>query len=192
VGGYHCTEYLQKILQVNYPQHKNQITWERAQTIKENLCYVALDFVEELKILENPISPEAKAKTAIIQLETPKEVQTTAPTVSEEKEKEKELRKMQNRERLKLLAQNRKQKKVKQFLLLPLLSSTSYSLSPQKEEREAQLYELEELKKLKTTNPGQFLKRLELVSLDSEQQLDEAIKRLKEKLEGKPAEKREV
>lgn len=61
LGGYHSTDYMQKLMQAKYPAHRAAVTFDRAtviicslsiianQELKEEHTYVAIDYIEELE-----------------------------------------------------------------------------------------------------------------------------------------------
>uniref|UniRef100_A0A1D1ZHY1 Actin-related protein 5 n=1 Tax=Anthurium amnicola TaxID=1678845 RepID=A0A1D1ZHY1_9ARAE len=67
VGGYNITEYLKQLLSLKYPNHMNSITWEKAEDLKKEHCYIALDYASELKLFQKG-TKEAEQKTRCWQL----------------------------------------------------------------------------------------------------------------------------
>lgn len=52
VGGFHVTDYLKQLLSLNYPYHISSITWEKAEELKLDHCYVAFDYAAELQLFQ--------------------------------------------------------------------------------------------------------------------------------------------
>jgi actin-related protein 5 len=52
VGGFHITDFLRQLLSLKYPYHSASITWEKAEELKKEHCYVALDYMSELQIFK--------------------------------------------------------------------------------------------------------------------------------------------
>ncbi|KAJ6799115.1 actin-related protein 5 [Iris pallida] len=67
VGGYHVTDYLKQLLSLKYPNHMASITWEKAEDLKMEHCYVALDYASELQLFKKG-TKEAEEKTRCWQL----------------------------------------------------------------------------------------------------------------------------
>lgn len=67
VGGFQVTSYLKRLLSLQYPYHVSSITWEKAEELKQEHCYIAEDYHEELSIFEKGGS-DAEAKTRYWQL----------------------------------------------------------------------------------------------------------------------------
>ncbi|CAD5171255.1 unnamed protein product [Musa acuminata subsp. malaccensis] len=67
IGGYHVTNYLKQLLSLKYPYHMSSITWEKAEELKMEHCYVATDFASELQLFQKG-NEEAKEKTRCWQL----------------------------------------------------------------------------------------------------------------------------
>ncbi|TVU21955.1 hypothetical protein EJB05_31626 [Eragrostis curvula] len=67
VGGFHITDFLRQLLSLKYPYHSASITWEKAEELKKEHCYIALDYMSELQIFENK-KEEAEEKTRYWQL----------------------------------------------------------------------------------------------------------------------------
>jgi len=115
--------FAQKVMQIKYPIHRNAVTWERAQQIKEKYTYVATDYLEELGVFASN-SEEANKKTVIFQLPfTP----VATVQVSEEEKKRKQQLKVEQGLRLKDMAEKKRKEK--------------------SQEKEEKLVELEEIKK---------------------------------------------
>ncbi|EES00326.1 hypothetical protein BDA96_03G077500 [Sorghum bicolor] len=53
VGGFHITDFLRQLLSLKYPYHMASITWEKAEELKKEHCYIALDYMAELQIFKN-------------------------------------------------------------------------------------------------------------------------------------------
>ncbi|PRP79869.1 hypothetical protein PROFUN_12481 [Planoprotostelium fungivorum] len=58
IGGYHCTDYAQKLVQIKYPIHRAAMTVEKSQTLKENHTYLATNYNEELFLFSNNSAPK--------------------------------------------------------------------------------------------------------------------------------------
>ncbi|KAL2636158.1 hypothetical protein R1flu_007637 [Riccia fluitans] len=67
VGGYHVTDYLKRLLSLEYPYHVNSISWEKVEELKQEHCYIAGNYHSELEIFQND-GPEAEEKTRWWQL----------------------------------------------------------------------------------------------------------------------------
>ncbi|KAG2587030.1 hypothetical protein PVAP13_5NG095600 [Panicum virgatum] len=67
VGGFHVTDFLRQLLTLKYPYHMANFTWEKAEELKKEHCYVALDYLSELQIFKNN-KEEAEEKTRYWQL----------------------------------------------------------------------------------------------------------------------------
>ncbi|KAK3160330.1 hypothetical protein QOZ80_1BG0058120 [Eleusine coracana subsp. coracana] len=67
VGGFHVTDFLRQLLSLKYPYHTASITWEKAEELKKEHCYVALDYMSELHTFKNN-KEEAEEKTRYWQL----------------------------------------------------------------------------------------------------------------------------
>ncbi|KAG6542579.1 hypothetical protein Mapa_016050 [Marchantia paleacea] len=67
IGGYHVTDYLKRLLSLQYPFHVNNICWEKVEELKQEHCYIASDYHSELEIFEKG-SPEADEKAVVWQL----------------------------------------------------------------------------------------------------------------------------
>ncbi|KAJ4769112.1 Actin-related protein 5 [Rhynchospora pubera] len=67
VGGYHVTNYLKEVLSLKYPYHAPSITWEKAEELKREHCYVAPDYPSELQIFKKE-TKEAEEKKWVWQL----------------------------------------------------------------------------------------------------------------------------
>ncbi|KAL3684199.1 hypothetical protein R1sor_002221 [Riccia sorocarpa] len=67
VGGYHVTDYLKRLLSLEYPYHVNSISWEKVEELKQDHCYIAGNYHSELEIFQNGGS-EAEEKTRWWQL----------------------------------------------------------------------------------------------------------------------------
>ncbi|GLJ40957.1 hypothetical protein SUGI_0847740 [Cryptomeria japonica] len=67
IGGSHITEYMNKLLLLQYPYHRDSITLEKVEELKKEHCYVAEDYSSELQIFQKA-SKEAEEKTRYWQL----------------------------------------------------------------------------------------------------------------------------
>ncbi|XP_020103113.1 actin-related protein 5 isoform X2 [Ananas comosus] len=67
IGGYHVTDYLKQLLSLKYPYHMSNITWEKAEELKMEHCYIASDYMSELQIFQKE-TKEAEEKTRYWQL----------------------------------------------------------------------------------------------------------------------------
>lgn len=67
VGGSHITDFLRQLLSLKYPYHAASITWEKAEELKKEHCYIAPDYMSELQIFKNN-KEEAEKKTRYWQL----------------------------------------------------------------------------------------------------------------------------
>ncbi|CAO2174585.1 unnamed protein product [Urochloa humidicola] len=67
VGGFHITDFLRQLLSLKYPYHTANFTWEKAEELKKEHCYVARDYMSELQIFKNN-KEEAEEKTRYWQL----------------------------------------------------------------------------------------------------------------------------
>ncbi|XP_072993227.1 actin-related protein 5 isoform X1 [Typha latifolia] len=82
VGGYHITDFLKQLLSLKYPYHMSSITWEKAEELKMEHCYIALDYMSELQIFQKD-KEEAKEKTRCWQLPWVAPPQEEAPSQEE-------------------------------------------------------------------------------------------------------------
>ncbi len=48
LGGYHATDMLQKLYQLKYPYQRGALSTARVEQMKEEHCYVATNYIEEL------------------------------------------------------------------------------------------------------------------------------------------------
>uniref|UniRef100_A0A7N0TL61 Actin-related protein 5 n=1 Tax=Kalanchoe fedtschenkoi TaxID=63787 RepID=A0A7N0TL61_KALFE len=83
VGGYHITDYLKQLLSLKYPYHMARFTWEKAEDLKMEHCYIAFDYATEVKLFQQG-AKEADEKTRCWQL-------PWVPPVVEEPPSEEEL-----------------------------------------------------------------------------------------------------
>eukprot|EP01018_Ginkgo_biloba_P033632 Gb_39904 [translate_table: standard] len=83
VGGYHVTDYMKRLLALQYPNHVGSITWEKVEELKIEHCYVALDYSSEMRIFQKG-SKEGEEKTKYWQL-------PWVPSLPEEEPTEEEL-----------------------------------------------------------------------------------------------------
>ncbi|GAB4831817.1 Actin- protein 5 [Ancistrocladus abbreviatus] len=67
VGGYHVTDYLKQLLSLKYPQHMSRLTWEKVEDLKMEHCYIAQDYVSEVRLFQNG-TKEAEEKIRCWQL----------------------------------------------------------------------------------------------------------------------------
>ncbi|KAM7270723.1 hypothetical protein ACFE04_029937 [Oxalis oulophora] len=67
VGGYHVTNYLKQLLSLKYPHHMNNFSWEKAEDLKMEHCYLAQDYAAEARMFQLG-SKEAEDKTRVWQL----------------------------------------------------------------------------------------------------------------------------
>ncbi|KAJ1282642.1 hypothetical protein BS78_03G067400 [Paspalum vaginatum] len=67
VGGFHITDFLRQLLSLKHPYHMASITWEKAEELKKEHCYIALDYMSELQLFKNN-KEEAEEKTRYWQL----------------------------------------------------------------------------------------------------------------------------
>ncbi|CAL4977768.1 unnamed protein product [Urochloa decumbens] len=92
VGGFHITDFLRQLLSLKYPYHTANFTWEKAEELKKEHCYVAHDYMSELQIFKNN-KEEAEEKTRYWQLpwvpppkeEPPSEEELARKAASKEK-----------------------------------------------------------------------------------------------------------
>ncbi|XP_073113222.1 actin-related protein 5 isoform X3 [Elaeis guineensis] len=82
IGGYHVTDYLKQLLSLKYPYHMSSITWEKAEELKMEHCYVALDYASELQLFQKG-KKEAEEKTRSWQLPWVPPPQEEAPSEEE-------------------------------------------------------------------------------------------------------------
>lgn len=83
IGGYHITDYMKRLLSLEYPRHVGSITWEKVEELKTSHCYIAPDYHSELDIFQKG-SKEAEEKTRHWQL-------PWVPSLPEEEPSEEEL-----------------------------------------------------------------------------------------------------
>ncbi|KAG2272180.1 hypothetical protein Bca52824_066735 [Brassica carinata] len=67
IGGYHVTDYLKQLLSLKYPFHSSIFTWEKAEELKLEHCYIAPDYVSEARKFQEG-TKEAEEKTRYWQL----------------------------------------------------------------------------------------------------------------------------
>ncbi|XP_051222352.1 actin-related protein 5 isoform X2 [Lolium perenne] len=67
VGGSHITDFLRQLLSLKYPYHAASVSWDKAEELKKEHCYVAHDYMSELQIFKNN-KEEAEEKTRYWQL----------------------------------------------------------------------------------------------------------------------------
>lgn len=67
IGGYHITDYLKQLLSLKYPHHMARFTWEKVEDLKMEHCYIAPDYVSEVRLFQNG-DKEAEDKTRCWQL----------------------------------------------------------------------------------------------------------------------------
>lgn len=67
IGGFHVTDYFQRLLSLKYPYHMARFTWEKVEDLKMEHCYVAQDYVSEARLFLKG-AKEAEEKTKMWQL----------------------------------------------------------------------------------------------------------------------------
>ncbi|KAJ7533619.1 hypothetical protein O6H91_13G057200 [Diphasiastrum complanatum] len=67
VGGFHVTDYLKRLLTLQYPYHMNNFAWEKIEALKQEHCYIAENYSSELLIFQDG-QPDAVEKTKFWQL----------------------------------------------------------------------------------------------------------------------------
>ncbi|KAG7576948.1 Actin family [Arabidopsis thaliana x Arabidopsis arenosa] len=67
IGGYHVTDYLKQLLSLKYPFHSSRFTWEKAEDLKLEHCYIAPDYTSEIRLFQEG-TKEAEEKTRYWQL----------------------------------------------------------------------------------------------------------------------------
>ncbi|CAM8926087.1 unnamed protein product [Rhodiola kirilowii] len=67
IGGYHITDYLKQLLSLKYPYHMASFTWEKAEDLKMEHCYIAFDYAAEAKLFQEG-AKEAEERTRCWQL----------------------------------------------------------------------------------------------------------------------------
>ncbi|XP_059456188.1 actin-related protein 5 isoform X2 [Corylus avellana] len=67
IGGYHITDYLKQLLSLKYPHHMARFTWEKAEDLKMEHCYIAPDYFSEAQLFQKG-AKEAEDKTRCWQL----------------------------------------------------------------------------------------------------------------------------
>ncbi|KFK38594.1 hypothetical protein AALP_AA3G134100 [Arabis alpina] len=67
IGGYHVTDYLKQLLSLKYPFHSSRFTWEKAEDLKLEHCYIAPDYATEVRKFQEG-TKEAEEKTRYWQL----------------------------------------------------------------------------------------------------------------------------
>lgn len=159
VGGLAATEYLRKLIHLKYPLHRNAITTARSQYLKEEHCYMAANYVEELAKFSGTQS--IIDLTRIVQL--PYTPQVAPPKVDQERKNQ--LRKEQG-QRLKEMADRKRREK-----------------RAEQEERLACLLEIKSMQS--TSHTDDFWNLLEAEGLSGEEELNMTITELEEAL-GKP------
>ncbi|KAG0627977.1 hypothetical protein M758_2G241200 [Ceratodon purpureus] len=109
VGGFQVTSYLKRLLSLQYPYHVNSISWEKSEELKQEHCYIAEDYHEELSIFQKG-GPDAEAKTRYWQLPFIPPVQK--PEQSEEELARKAAIKEKQGQRLRDMANAKRESKI--------------------------------------------------------------------------------
>ncbi|KAI3959642.1 hypothetical protein MKX01_018141 [Papaver californicum] len=52
IGGYHVTDYFKQLLSLKYPHHMNIISWEKAEELKREHCYISQDYASEVQLFQ--------------------------------------------------------------------------------------------------------------------------------------------
>mmetsp|Transcript_39669 Transcript_39669/g.64339 ORF Transcript_39669/g.64339 Transcript_39669/m.64339 type:complete len:718 (-) Transcript_39669:340-2493(-) len=160
IGGYHCTEFMLRLVSVKYPQHRSLIHWGKAQQLTEEHTYVAKDYTEELLRYQNDPA-YAAVNDRVLQL--PFIAAPEAPQVTEEERLRKQQVRKEAGNRLRDAAIQRRKEKIR--------------------EQEEQLAALEDILDLKNINPSIFKEELNASEYKTEQRLVKAIAELQSALE---------
>ncbi|XP_044740595.1 actin-related protein 5 [Chrysoperla carnea] len=89
VGGFHIASFLHRLLQLKYPVHGAAITLSRIEEILHNYCFIACDYLADLKLWMDMDYYDANVKK--IQLPFTAPVITPGLTQEQQKERKKEL-----------------------------------------------------------------------------------------------------
>ncbi|KAL6056107.1 Actin-related protein 5 [Balamuthia mandrillaris] len=159
LGGQRATQFMQQLLHLKYPLHRAALSLPKAEAIKEQHCYTALDYCAELRQLKEN-SAYAASQERVLQLPF---VQPTERIVTaEELERRAQMRREQGLRLKKMAEQKRAEKRERE------------------ESAVKQLTELQELRTLKETDPKAFKSRLGESTFKNVAQLEQAIKGLEE------------
>ncbi|KAJ3693699.1 hypothetical protein LUZ60_009179 [Juncus effusus] len=110
VGGFHATNYLKELLSLKYPLHSPSITWEKAEELKREHCYVAQDYAAELQLFKNN-TKEAEEKKRVWQLPfVPAPLQEVAAPSEEEIARKAAIKEKQGQRLREMAAAKRSQK----------------------------------------------------------------------------------
>ncbi|CCO26742.1 Actin-like protein arp5 [Rhizoctonia solani AG-1 IB] len=153
-GGSQASELLLKLAQVKYPSFPAKVTKEQCATILHNMCEVAPDYDQKLRELTDPEKMQQADRIVQFPFIAPNETEKTEEELARQAEKKREagrrLQEMAVQKRLEKLAQ-----------------------------KEKDLEELQALKEWKFKEKrAEFMHRLRMEGLDSEEMLENTIKKL--------------
>ncbi|CAE6513286.1 unnamed protein product [Rhizoctonia solani] len=153
-GGSQASELLLKLAQVKYPSFPAKVTKEQCTTMLHKLCEVAPDYNEKLRELADPEKLQQADRIVQFPFVAPNETEKTEEELARQAEKKREagrrLQEMTAQKRLEKLAQ-----------------------------KEKDLEELQELREWKfNEKTAQFLHRIRMQGLDTEEILESTIKKL--------------
>eukprot|EP01116_Phalansterium_solitarium_P000123 TRINITY_DN10081_c0_g2_i2.p1 TRINITY_DN10081_c0_g2~~TRINITY_DN10081_c0_g2_i2.p1 ORF type:complete len:729 (+),score=211.08 TRINITY_DN10081_c0_g2_i2:27-2189(+) len=168
VGGAHMTDLTQKLLHLKYPNHRQFMTYERCQQVKEQHCYVAENYTEELKAFASN-TDDGRSKGVTLQL--PHATTATGGPSDEDKQRKEKWR-FEAGQRLRKMQQEKREAKLR--------------------EKQSELQVLEELRDSEATmTPQQFKKTLAVYDFQRREDVLAGITRLSaeiKKLSKKPEE----
>ncbi|XP_010520098.1 PREDICTED: actin-related protein 5 isoform X2 [Tarenaya hassleriana] len=126
IGGYHVTDYLKQLLSLKYPYHSSRFTWEKAEDLKMEHCYIAPDYASEARLFQEG-KKEAEEKTRCWQLpwvppptEAPPSEEEIARKAAIREKQGQRLREMAETKRLSRINELKNQLHSLQFLLKQL------------------------------------------------------------------------
>lgn len=159
VGGYHVTYFLKQILSLKYPYHISSITWEKAEELKLEHCYVASDYAAELQLFQKG-TKEAEEKTKFWQL-------PFVPPSQEEGSSEELARKAASKEK--------QGQRLRDIAALKKFTRIS--------ELESELHDLEDLvQQLEDVEEEELYPFLSTTAYNSRQELESAVHRVTQSL----------
>eukprot|EP01117_Protostelium_nocturnum_P011195 TRINITY_DN4064_c0_g2_i1.p1 TRINITY_DN4064_c0_g2~~TRINITY_DN4064_c0_g2_i1.p1 ORF type:complete len:484 (+),score=148.39 TRINITY_DN4064_c0_g2_i1:112-1563(+) len=161
LGGFHCTDYMQKLFTIKYPLHRNNISWERATQMKEIHSYVAEDYIQHLDLFAQQKKGENNDDGESKTIQLPYVAQTTT-IISEEEKQRKHAMRVEQGNRLKEMGQKRRLEKI--------------------QEKEIELGRLQSIQSLKETDLGSFENALKMEET-TEDKLEKLIEKTKSEVE---------
>ncbi|KAB5594304.1 Chromatin remodeling complex subunit [Ceratobasidium theobromae] len=153
-GGSQASEFLLKLAQIKYPNFPAKVTKEQCTTMRHKLCEVALDYTDKLRELADPEKMADADRIVQFPFVAPNETEKTEEELARQAEKKREagrrLQEMAVQKRLEKLAR-----------------------------KEEDLRELQELRDFKfKEKKGDFLHRIRMEGIESEEMLESTIKKL--------------